>query len=191
MNPPMKVDPRKMVSGRKPEVASYNPFDDSMNSNNMVQYVSVGAAAIAMGVCIFLYKEVKKLKSDMNDLTDEIKKLENNEQLEENTKTIQSLEEKVNQIATLMQHMAMRAGPKPPSMVTPEPIPVTRVSVVTSEVLPVKKDSEESIEDLPGNENTKIVNGGPTIDCEGGICDISTSDAPEDTKKSKNKTLKI
>ena len=167
---PVKVDPRKMVSRKTPvsEVStSFNPFGE--NNDNMMQYISVGVAAVAMGVCIFLYKEVKKVKGDVVDIGEEVKKLQTNEQLEENTKTIQSLEEKVNQIGTLLQHMAVRGQQQQRPVSVPVPPPQ----------LPVKVKSEESVlPTLSGQEDVKIVKGGPECDDEEGICEI-----PEKKKK--------
>lgn len=180
----MKVDPRKVVARKVVDTtsSSLNPFDETFNNGNMIQYVSVGVAAIAMGICIFLYKEVKKVKTDVIDISDEIKKLQNNEQLEENTKTIQSLEEKVNQIGSLIQHMAIRQQQTPP---------VNRPSQV---VIPTKTVvKEEVVNNLPTpmGQEVKIIEGGPddsVCNEDEGICEV-----PEvnDNNKKKKKILEI
>lgn len=135
--------------------------------NNMI-YLAMGVAAVSLGTSIFLYREMKTIKSEVSELEKVNKTIKNTEKtLEENSQSVKELTDKVNQLGMMMQRIL---GGPPPS--APRPPDVSKISPK------IEKKLEQN---LPNVENSKIVNGGPDDkNCEDGVCVIEPT--KKDTK---------
>ena len=112
-------------SPRPSQIVASEP--EGMLGGNIL-YMLIGAAGISMGASVFLYREMKKLKSDVEIVQKKSNK-ETKEQIESNTEAVKSIEMKINQLAQNMQsmHIYMRnsaaaSNTQPPP--TPTPLPV-------------------------------------------------------------------
>lgn len=139
--------------------------DDPMGGlfgGNTLLYFFVGIATVSLGVSLFLYKEVKKVKKDVNDIGGEIKNLkEQSEIIEENTKLVQGLDEKVNKLGIMLQHSLsgkVTFTPPPPKQTLTTP-------TATSEVKETKDDDTQSGGPFDDDREDRE-------DCEDGVCRI-------------------
>lgn len=146
--------------------------DDSLGGmfgGNTLLYFFVGITAVSMGVSMFLYREVKNVKSSISTINNEIKELkEQSESIEENTNIVRGLDEKVNKMALMLQHSMMAKVPSP----APTKPPLKRG--VPSRNLVSEKKELPSVEGV----ETKVSESGPFEDneendeCEDGVCRI-------------------
>jgi len=65
-------------------------------------YITMGVVGISLAMCIFLYKEMKGMKLDIVKMS---KSIEDNEQLDTNTKSIETINEQLGQIKGMLQQM--------------------------------------------------------------------------------------
>lgn len=146
------------ITHKKKSHTDLSPIDDPMGGmfgGNTLLYFFVGVATVSLGVSLFLYKEVKKVKTDISDISTEIKGFkEQSEAIEENTKLVQGLDDKVNKLGIMLQHtLANKMAPGPSSVSVP---PIPKVESETE--VPVEVDNVKS--------------GGPFDECEDGVCKV-------------------
>ena len=122
-----------------------------MAGNNLT-YIALGAVGISMGVSIFLYREMKKMKSDIDNIQKKSIS-EINDNIESNTETVKNIDQKINQLAQNMQqlHIYMRNsaaanGRQPPPVPKPMPQP---------------PPPQPKLPKPDGVRKVKIVEGGP------------------------------
>ena len=73
------------------QIASTDPLTALLGNNiNYVTFVGIG---ISMALSIYLYRETRKMKSDLSDIA---KSVNENEQLTNNTKSIEGIEEQIS-----------------------------------------------------------------------------------------------
>lgn len=149
-SPPADWSPQQTVT---------TPSDPMSSMNSNMLYLVIGAAGVSMGVSIFLYRELKKIKSEYTLLKDNDMK----EQVDANTESLQTIETKLSQLAQNMQalHLMMKNSS---GLVQPQK---AAQPVVIERQIPV----------TPSNPDPKISEGGPVVidipneeDCEEGVC---------------------
>ena len=185
MNPPPRR--KRLVEPPSPKgVIATQPDNGFLGGNNML-YLLIGAAGISLGVSVFMFREMRKLKLDVEHIQNN-KKFK--EQLETNTEAVKVIDTKINNLAQNMQSLhlyikntaAVKGKPPPPS--------------------PVPMPKQEQKPKLPQPETTtaEVVHGGPkdppvappppqivkieTIEeekeeeCEDGVCKIPDTEIP-------------
>ena len=79
--------------------------------NNML-YLAMGVAAISLGTSIFLYRELRNVKTEISEIGKVSETVKNTDKkLEENSESVKDLTDKVNQLGMMMQRII---GPRPP-----------------------------------------------------------------------------
>ena len=172
-----------------------------LGGNNLL-YMVIGAAGVSMGISVFLYREMKKLKSDVETIQIKTSK-DTKEQFEANSETIKSIDMKINQLAQNMQglHMYVRntattnGKPLPPK---PKPLPK-----------PLSKPIGSNLPKPEGVSKVIITSGGPNdpqpvvsaeksseepnaiCDPDTGVCTITETEEDLDSDSDFDKTLEV
>ena len=116
-----------------------------------MNYVMIGAVGICMALSIFLYREMKKMKIELAEIS---KSIHENEQLINNTKSIEGIEEQITQIKTMLQRMTQRPNGGPSQeqinamkLAQAQAQAQARALPVVLEGLPEDSDEEEECKD--------------------------------------------
>jgi cell division protein FtsL len=163
---------RRLVDPPSPTNALTTSCEGLMNNSNML-YIIMGAAGISMAISVFLYKEMRKLKIDIETVQKK-SATESKENNESNAEAIKSIESKINQLAQNMQglHMYVRSNasvqgkPPPP---TPKPLPKI---IQTKPKLP-KPDGVAKVVIMEGGPEKQ----GAVCDLETGVCEVPQSNS--------------
>lgn len=127
-----------------------------VQSNNMMIYMIIAGVGISMGISIFLYREMKKMKTEFSDLSQKLGDSSGNDD------ATAALEIKINQLAKNMNALHTLLSNKS-SNVSDNQLEVGTVD--TKPRLPVPEGQEEAVVmggGPPMNEGEKIV-----IECDG------------------------
>jgi hypothetical protein len=134
-------------------------------SDTNAQYVLLGSVAISIGLGIFLYREFRKMKTEISELNQTLTDLDNDEQLATNTKAIENVEEQLLQIKQLLQGMTMQRQRSPLQPVPTQP--AQRVEIT---------ERPNDVEQIP--EEVVIDNE----ECEDGVCPLPTTPVKREPK---------
>jgi|LauGreDrversion4_2_1035121.scaffolds.fasta_scaffold148147_4 hypothetical protein len=130
--------------------------DPPQGSSNIL-YLVLAAAGISMGLSVFLYREMKRMKIDMDVTQKKIVK-ETKETSEETSQKITQLAQNMQALHIYIKNNAAVLGKPPP----PQPVQIP--------------DKEPNLPKPDGVKKVQIVEGGPSseesgdLQCEDGIC---------------------
>ena len=129
---------------------------DSPQGSSNILYLVLAAAGISMGLSVFLYREMKRMKIDMDVTQKKIVK-ETKETSEETSQKITQLAQNMQALHIYIKNNAAVLGKPPP----PQPVQIP--------------DKEPNLPKPDGVKKVQIVEGGPSSEesadlCEDGIC---------------------
>ena len=130
---------------------------DSPQGSSNILYLVLAAAGISMGLSVFLYREMKRMKIDMDVTQKKIVK-ETKETSEETSQKITQLAQNMQALHIDIKNNAAVLGKPPP----PQPVQIP--------------DKEPNLPKPDGVKKVQIVEGGPSSEesadllCEDGIC---------------------
>ena len=125
-------------------------------------YITIGAVGISIALSIFLYREMRKMKSEVLDLA---KAVHDNDQQELNTKSIENIEEQISQIKNMLQQMTQRSGgPSPAQLAAMEQ---ARQAAMAAQKLPIISENTEISENGPDDSNE---NDSEEEECDNDVC---------------------
>ncbi len=177
---PVQVQHIQPPSQPQPPGSQEGSMLQSLTSGNM-PYITLGAVGISIAMCIFLYRELRKMKSEIIDIA---KTVHDNEQLETNTKSIENINEQLTQIKNMLQQMT-RGPPTQPSPNQAQAMAMAQAAAQAraaqaaqaAQALPTLSEDESPEPESESESESED-------ECEDGVCEI-----PE-TKKEK-KVLQI
>ena len=159
---------KRFIDNPQSPRTSHNDVEPVASSN--IMYLVLAAAGISMGLSVFLYREMKRMKNDMDTAQKKI--------VNETKETGEETSQKITQLAQNMQalHMyiknnaAVLGKPPPPQPIQlpdtlpnlPKPDGVKKVQII--EGGPPRTSGEATTPETPSG-----------VECEDGVCSIAST----------------
>jgi hypothetical protein len=144
-----------------------------------MSYMAIGAIGMSLAISIFLYRETRKMKVQLSDIA---KSVQDNEQLTNNTTSIEDMETQLSQIKMLLQRMTRPPNAEQQMQMQAQMQAQAQAQAQREGAQEQKQvTSDPGVCDIDGNCEPKIevFEGGPSLDEE------------EEVPRTKSKVLQI
>ena len=145
-------------------------------------YITMGVVGISLAMCIFLYKEMKGMKLDIVKMS---KSIEDNEQLDTNTKSIETINEQLGQIKGMLQQMTRPQQSQAQQQAMAQAQAQQQAMAQAQAQAQAMADKAE-VQAMADQAMQELDN-----ECEGGICPMPSLDDDNESGESEKKVLNI
>lgn len=133
-NRPVKIRPTSVVGN---EIVSSNM--------SMIPYVMMAITGLSVGICIYLYRELSKVKISVNDIYKDMELIREKQDSQVDMVSIKKLDEKIERLGMFVQQLTKKIFEKEQSEEKLNVVETVQIPEEKSETVSVGSDSAEEM----------------------------------------------